>query len=81
MELDNMDSHKRSVAKSLSWRFIATFITAGVVFFITEEFTLAAIVGLGDTTIKFFAYYFHERLWNRIQFGRPKPPAPPEYQI
>jgi hypothetical protein len=31
-----------------------------------------------DVVLKIGAYFIHERLWDRIQFGRPKPP---EYEI
>ncbi len=43
-----------------------------VVYFFTRELALSAGIGLADTTIKIFSYYSHERLWERIQFGRKK---------
>lgn len=67
-----MESHRRSIAKALSWRLIAALITALVVFSFTTEAKLAIGIGLADSGIKIFAYYSHERLWNRIGFGRPK---------
>jgi uncharacterized membrane protein len=36
-------------------------------------------VGLADTVVKFFIYFGHERLWNRISFGRQR--KEPEYSI
>lgn len=74
-----MESRKRSLAKALSWRFLATLITAGVAYFITGEATFAIEIGLLDTSIKFLTYYGHERLWLRINFGRDK--RPKDYQI
>ena len=65
-----MESHSRSIAKTLSWRLWATIITTGVVYFTTHEFKFAMEIGLLDTTIKLGAYFFHERLWNKISFGR-----------
>ena len=77
-----MESRKRSIAKSLSWRFIATTITVSVTYFLTGELTLAAEVGLIDTVFKLVVMYLHERVWLRISLGRPpEPPPPPEYQI
>ncbi len=76
-----MESRKRSIAKSLSWRFIATTITVSVTYFISGELALAAEVGLLDTLIKLVGMYMHERAWLRIRFGRPPQPPPPEYQI
>ena len=65
-----MDTQKRTFAKTFSWRFFATFITGFVVYFATGELKLGLGVGLLDTFIKFFAYYFHERFWNKLNFGR-----------
>ncbi|MBK5095772.1 MAG: DUF2061 domain-containing protein, partial [Deltaproteobacteria bacterium] len=39
---------------------------------------LAITVGLGDSIVKFFTYYLHERMWSKIRFGQVRPP---EYQI
>ena len=77
-----MESHKRSIVKSLSWRILATLITASVAWLLTGKIDLAVKIGLLDTSIKLFIYYAHERAWVRIPFGRPpEPPPPPEYQI
>ena len=77
-----MESRKRSIAKSFSWRFIATTITVSVTYFISGELALAAEVGLLDTIFKLVVMYIHERAWLRVSFGRPpEPPPPPEYQI
>lgn len=67
-----MESHKRSIAKAVSWRLIAALITAFVVFLFTREVALSAGIGIADSAIKIFTYYSHERLWNKIGFGRRK---------
>lgn len=74
-----MDSRRRSIAKSLSWRFFATFITSAVAFFITGKWAFAVEIGLLDTTIKLLVYYWHERAWLRIGYGRTN--KKPDYQI
>lgn len=74
-----MESTRRSIAKSLSWRVLATVITSALVFAYTGEGQFAAAVGLSDTALKLFIYFGHERLWNRIPFGRE--PREPEYFI
>ena len=71
-EITKMESHKRSIAKAITWRVIATVVTTTVVYVFTKELVLAAGVGIVDAMIKMFAYYSHERLWNRINFGRKK---------
>ena len=70
-----MESHVRSIAKTISWRVWATVITTGVVYICTKEFKFAMEIGLLDTSIKLGAYFFHERMWNRIDFGRVAPPG------
>ena len=67
-----METHKRSVTKAITWRIFATFVTISVVYIFTKEVVLSASIGLADTLIKVFAYYSHERLWDRISFGRKK---------
>lgn len=74
-----METHRRSIAKALSWRVLATLITTALVFVLTGKGEFAATVGLADTLIKLAIYFAHERLWNRISYGREKPE--PEYSI
>ena len=72
-----MESHTRTIMKALSWRLIATLVTFTVAWVITKELKFAAEIGLADTLIKLGAYYYHERFWIRVDFGR----HVPEYQI
>ena len=65
-----LESHWRSIVNALTWRIFATFVTMSVVYFFTRELALSAGIGLADTGIKIFSYYSHERLWEKIQFGR-----------
>ena len=72
------ETKRRSVAKALSWRFLATIITTLVAFVLTGTLKFALEVGLLDTTIKLFVYFAHERLWNRIAYGRVEAP---DYEV
>ena len=74
-----METARRSVAKALSWRFVATLITTTIVYVVTGKGEFAAGIGLADTGIKLFVYIGHERVWNRIRYGRKEPQ--PEYFI
>ena len=65
-----MDSHRRTIAKALSWRLVATTVTSTLVFLATGEAQFAATVALADTGLKLFLYGAHERAWNRIPYGR-----------
>ncbi len=75
-----MESHKRSIIKAVTWRIIATSVTTLVVYLFTREVVLSMGVGFVDAAIKIFAYYSHERLWNRINFGR-KGETEPDFMI
>lgn len=72
------ETKRRSVAKAISWRFFATLITASIVWTFTGRFDFAATVGLLDTGIKLLVYFFHERAWLKISYGRPRLP---DYEI
>ena len=63
------ESKKRSIAKALSWRVFATFITGMVVYLWTGEVAEAVGIGLIDTSAKLLIYFLHERLWLRIHWG------------
>jgi uncharacterized membrane protein len=73
-----MESHYRSIIKAISWRAGGTVVTFIVVWVLAGSLDLAVRIGVLDTVIKIGAFYFHERLWNRLSFGKLKPP---EYQI
>ena len=64
-----MDSHGKSIAKTVSWRILAFFITAGIAWVITGELRFATAIGVADSLIKLGVYYAHERVWNRVSFG------------
>ena len=73
-----MESHVRSIAKAITWRVGGTVVTFMVAWVVTRELSVAAGIGLLDSVIKIGAFYVHERLWNRVSFGKAKPP---EYEI
>lgn len=68
----SQDTHARSVLKTISWRVIATLITVIVVLIFTGQFKLAFTVGGVGIVVKLILYFFHERMWARIHFGRKK---------
>lgn len=65
------ESHIRSLLKGISWRIVATTDTILVVMLITclnGECSLESAIKIGsiEFLIKFFIYYLHERLWQRL---------------
>ena len=64
------ESKRRSVVKTISWRFFATLDTTLIVFILTGELLLAVSVSGIEIVTKLMLYFFHERSWNKINFGR-----------
>lgn len=68
----------RSIAKTISWRTVGTLDTVIIAYFITGNLKMAASIGSIELFTKMVLYYFHERAWNKISFGKEKEP---DYQI
>ena len=64
------ESSIRSISKALSWRIMATLTTTTLVFLFTGRLDLAVTVGLVEAVAKMGLYFIHERVWNRLKFGR-----------
>lgn len=60
----------RSVLKALSWRLIGTLDTLVVSYFLTGEIGLATSIASVDFITKLVLYFFHERIWNKIKWGK-----------
>ena len=67
-----MEHHKRSIAKSITWRLFSFMLTVVIIFVYTKNIKQALGVGAGIDLTKLVLYYGHERLWNRVHFGRQK---------
>jgi len=65
-----MERPIRSLLKSISWRIIATLTTTLLVFAFTQNFVISVGVGGIEFFLKIAIYYMHERIWNRVNFGR-----------
>lgn len=72
--MKTIDTHRRSILKTVSWRIIAFAVTFWVTYLWTKDLTLATGVGIAANLIKMAAYYLHERVWNCIRFGQKKIP-------
>jgi uncharacterized membrane protein len=65
-----MASKRRSLAKSITWRLIAIFVTFGVGFVMSGSWEFAASLSLVSNLINFILYYIHERFWLKVSWGR-----------
>lgn len=64
------DSNLRSIVKAISWRALGTFDTFVLSWLITGEVKLAVAIGGTEVFTKMFLYWAHERVWNKIKFGK-----------
>lgn len=60
----------RSIAKAVSWRVIGTLDTLLISYILTGEVAIAASIASIDFITKMFLYFFHERIWNKISWGK-----------
>ena len=74
------EKHYRSIVKAISWRATGTVDTVVISFLITGHLRWALSIGFVELFTKVALYYMHERIWNRISFGRVKE-ARGDYQI
>ena len=61
---------KRSLLKTISWRIIGTLDTILISWIITGALSLAFSIGFIELVTKMVLYFFHERAWNKINWGR-----------
>jgi len=64
------DKPKRSITKAASWRVLATLTTILIVYVATGELVLSLGIGAIEVILKLALYYFHERIWDRILWGK-----------
>ena len=62
-------SIKRHVAKTITWRIVATLSTVILTWIISGDPLVGLTVGGWEFFIKMFLYYAHERVWYRVNFG------------
>ena len=61
---------KRHLAKTISYRIMATSITVSTAFLLGINLQVSALLGLGEILVKPVFYFFHERVWYRLRFPK-----------
>jgi uncharacterized membrane protein len=67
-----MESQKRSFAKSITWRILGIVILGAITWFLTQSWQITTAVTALFHLIRVILYYFHERVWDRIDWGLKK---------
>lgn len=60
----------RSFAKSVTWRVIALLTTFASLYLITGDIGISSAGTFLTNAINFVAYYYHERVWNSVGWGK-----------
>ncbi len=64
-----LESRKRHLAKTFTWRAVGTFDTVLLSFLITGNPITGLKIGVAEMITKMILYYFHERFWYRLDYG------------
>jgi uncharacterized membrane protein len=64
------ETRRRSIAKSIVWRLICIIVSVFTSFFLTARWDLAVAISASYNIITMILYYFHERFWNRVEWGK-----------
>jgi uncharacterized membrane protein len=67
--LRGFEAHRRSIAKSVTWRSMASLDTFLVSFLITGRIAIAGSIAGAEILTKIALYYVHERVWALVPYG------------
>ena len=68
--LNNSETALRSFVKAYSYRCCGTLTTIAISFVITGSVVISLGIGATEMIVKPFIYWCHERVWNKIKWGR-----------
>lgn len=67
--MSEVHSHRRSLVKTVSYRFIATSLVFAIAFLFTGELASSVKIGGAAAIAKTALYYSWERVWSNIEWG------------
>ena len=66
------ETRKRSIVKSFTWRIICVVVSIITAYFLTGKLEVSVAIGTVYNAITMILYYFHERSWNILEWGKQK---------
>jgi len=66
------ETNIRSIVKGITWRVVATTTTMTIVYLFFGNIELAVATGLLETVAKVGLYWGHEKIWQKVRWGRKK---------
>jgi len=64
------ETKRRSIVKAITWRTLGTIDTIVIAYVLTGEIKIALSIGGIEIFTKMILYFFHERAWNMIKWGK-----------
>lgn len=64
------ETRARGILKALTYRFWQSLNTFIISWFITGKVDMAVAIVSLEVVVKIFVYFWHERIWNFIKWGR-----------
>jgi uncharacterized membrane protein len=72
LRLRNLDSKLRSLVKSVSWLLLGILVLGLIAWIYTGNVEQTSFITITFNEIQILFYYFHERLWENVGWGRGK---------
>jgi len=70
--MKHFEHSNRSLVKTISYRLIIIASTLIIVFLLTGEIQTTIDVTIISSIANTILYFFHERIWNKIHWGKTK---------
>lgn len=64
------DTAIRTLAKTISWRIVATIASFFVSYVIVNDVSIASSIAGIQIILHTILYYFHERVWIKLKWGK-----------
>jgi uncharacterized membrane protein len=64
------ETTSRSIVKALTYRFWQSLNTFIISLVVTGKIDMAAAIVSIEVVVKIVIYFFHERIWTKIKWGR-----------
>jgi uncharacterized membrane protein len=65
-----VESNLRSIIKTVSWRVTGSGATFLIAFAISQNMAISGTIAVFQLILNTILYYIHERIWNRIYWGK-----------
>ena len=66
----SLELKKRTLIKTMTWRVTASLTTFVIAWILTGDLLIGVSIGSVEAIAKIFLYYYHERIWNNINWAK-----------